>query len=105
MSTDNSHATHHNAFTFLVKQLVENPLAFISLVALGGIVYLYQDMKEFMMAQTTAFQEFTVALKEQNLRIQHLEQYHLEQMRRDGTRKPTTDTDTPTTTTTIHNER
>ena len=82
MSSPNNHS---NAFIYLLRQLVDNPLAFISLVALGGIVYLYQDMREFMMAQTQAFQEFTVALKEQNLRIQHLEQYHLEQIRRDGT--------------------
>lgn len=86
MSNDN----HSNAFIYLLRQLVDNPLAFVSLVALGGIVYLYQDMREFMMAQTAAFQEFTVALKEQNVRIQHLEQYHLEQMRRN---KPTTSTD------------
>ena len=30
-----------NAFTYLLKQLIDNPLAFISLVALGGIIYLY----------------------------------------------------------------
>lgn len=84
MSNNNSNNNHSNAFTYLFKQLVDNPLAFISLVALGGIVYLYQDMREFMMAQTMAFQEFTIALKEQNLRIQHLEQFHLEQMRREG---------------------
>lgn len=88
-----------NPFTYLFRQLVDNPLAFISLVALGGIVYLYQDMRNFMMAQTQAFQEFTVALKEQNVRIQHLEQFHLEQIRRDGgnttstTTNPTTNTD------------
>ena len=93
MSSNNS----TNAFTYLVKQLVDNPLAFISLVALGGIVYLYQDMRNFMMAQTQAFQEFTVALKEQNVRIQHLEQFHLEQIRRDATTN--TNTTNPTTNT------
>lgn len=84
---DNLNNNNGNAFTYLFRQLVDNPLAFISLVALGGIIYLYQDMREFMNAQTCAFQEFTVALKEQNVRIQHLEQYHLEQMRREDNNK------------------
>lgn len=90
-----SNNNNTNPFTYLFRQLVDNPLAFISLVALGGIVYLYQDMRNFMMAQTQAFQEFTVALKEQNVRIQHLEQFHLEQMRKEGDRlapNPTTNT-------------
>ena len=90
-----SSTNNTNPFTYLFRQLVDNPLAFISLVALGGIVYLYQDMRNFMMAQTQAFQEFTVALKEQNVRIQHLEQFHLEQIRRDAT----TNTNTTSTTT------
>ena len=95
MSSTNNTST--NPFTYLFRQLVDNPLAFISLVALGGIVYLYQDMRNFMMAQTQAFQEFTVALKEQNVRIQHLEQFHLEQIRRDATTN--TNTTNPTTNT------
>lgn len=93
-----SNNNNTNPFTYLFRQLVENPLAFISLVALGGIVYLYQDMRNFMMAQTQAFQEFTVALKEQNVRIQHLEQFHLEQMRKEGA-NPTTNNNTNTTST------
>jgi len=36
-----SNNNNTNPFTYLFRQLVENPLAFISLVALGGIVYLY----------------------------------------------------------------
>lgn len=93
MSNTNNHS---NAFTYLLRQLVDNPLAFVSLVALGGIVYLYQDMREFMTAQTCAFQEFTVALKEQNVRIQHLEQFHLEQIRRETNKANNTTTPTST---------
>lgn len=95
---DNLH-NNSNGFTYLFRQLIDNPLAFISLVALGGIVYLYQDMREFMTAQTAAFQEFTVALKEQNVRIQHLEQFHLEQIKRQ------TDNTTNTTNTTATDAR
>lgn len=92
-----SNNNNTNPFTYLFKQLVENPLAFISLVALGGIVYLYQDMRNFMMAQTQAFQEFTVALKEQNVRIQHLEQFHLEQIRKEGANPTTNNSNTTST--------
>jgi hypothetical protein len=37
-------------------------------------------MREFMQSQTAAFQEFTTTLKEQNLRLQHLEEYHLHEL-------------------------
>lgn len=71
-----------NTFVALLKQFVDNPLAFISLVALGGIVFIYNDMRGFINQQTEAFREFTVAIQEQNLRIQHLEQYHLQELQR-----------------------
>ena len=71
-----------NTFVALLKQFVDNPLAFISLVALGGIVFIYNDMRGFINQQTEAFREFTVAIQEQNLRIQHLEEYHLQELQR-----------------------
>lgn len=37
-------------------------------------------MREFMQSQTAAFNEFTTTLKEQNLRLQHLEEYHLQEL-------------------------
>lgn len=77
-----SNSSNGNTFLALLKQFVDNPLAFISLVALGGIVFIYNDMRGFINQQTEAFREFTVAIQEQNLRIQHLEEYHLQELQR-----------------------
>ena len=77
-----SNSSNANTFVAILKQFVENPLAFISLIALGGIVFIYNDMRGFINQQTEAFREFTVAIQEQNLRIQHLEEYHLQELQR-----------------------
>lgn len=77
-----SNSSNANTFVAILKQFIENPLAFISLIALGGIVFIYNDMRGFITQQTEAFREFTVAIQEQNLRIQHLEEYHLQELQR-----------------------
>ena len=83
-----SKTANNNTFLTLLRELIANPLAFISLAALAGIVFIYNDMRGFITQQTEAFREFTVAIQEQNLRIQHLEQYHLQELqRRDGQTK------------------
>ena len=65
---------------FFFRQLAENPLQVICTLAIGGLVFLYSDMREFMQSQTAAFNEFTTTLKEQNLRLEHLENYHLQEL-------------------------
>lgn len=69
-----------NIFIFAFKQLCANPLQFMCFLFICGLVFLYQDMREFMNAQTAAFQEFTIILKQQSLRLQTLENYHLQEL-------------------------
>ena len=76
---------------FFFRQLAEKPLEVVCTLAIVGMVFLYSDLRDFMNAQTAAFQEFTVSLKEQNLRIQHLEEYHLQELGRKRTDKYNTE--------------
>lgn len=80
MTTDRK--TNENLFVYFFRQLAEKPLEMVCMLAIVGLVFLYQDMREFMNAQTAAFNEFTTTLKEQNLRLQHLEEYHLQELGR-----------------------
>ena len=82
---------------FFFRQLAEKPLEVVCTLAIVGMVFLYSDLRDFMNAQTAAFQEFTVSLKEQNLRIQHLEEYHLQELGRKAEQQ-TTATQTQTET-------
>lgn len=69
-----------NMIVYFFRQLAEKPLELFCFLAICGLVFLYSDMREFMQSQTAAFQEFTTTLKEQNLRLQHLEEYHLQEL-------------------------
>jgi hypothetical protein len=71
---------NENVIVFFFRQLAEKPLEVVCTLAIGGLVFLYSDMREFMQSQTAAFNEFTTTLKEQNLRLQHLEEYHLQEL-------------------------
>lgn len=71
---------NENVIVYFFRQLAEKPLEVVCTLAIGGMVFLYSDLRDFMNAQTQAFQEFTLSLKEQNLRIQHLEEYHLQEL-------------------------
>lgn len=72
---------NENVIVYFFRQLAEKPLEVVCTLAIGGMVFLYNDLRDFMNAQTAAFQEFTVSLKEQNIRIQHLEEYHLQELK------------------------
>lgn len=72
---------NENVIVYFFRQLAEKPLEVVCTLAIVGMVFLYSDLREFMQSQTAAFQEFTVSLKEQNLRIQHLEEYHLQELK------------------------
>lgn len=72
---------NENVIVYFFRQLAEKPLEVVCTLAIVGMVFLYSDLRDFMTAQTAAFQEFTVSLKEQNLRIQHLEEYHLQELK------------------------
>ena len=69
-----------NTIIYFFRQLAEKPLEVVCTLAIGGLVFLYSDMREFMQSQTAAFNEFTTTLKEQNLRLEHLENYHLQEL-------------------------
>lgn len=69
-----------NMLMYVFRQLAEKPLEMVCLLAIVGLVFLYSDMRDFMHAQTAAFNEFTTTLKEQNIRLQHLEEYHLQEL-------------------------
>ena len=72
---------NENVIVYFFRQLAEKPLEVVCTLAIVGMVFLYSDLRDFLTAQTAAFTEFTVSLKEQNIRIQHLEEYHLQELK------------------------